>query len=345
MCFSAQLGGLISGVTPLVDCFKIAALRNRRKSAINSTTSQLERSHGTPRVSHAGTCRAFVIHNPISGRRGGRLRKVLSHLEQMGCHFVVHHTSHRGHARELASQVSESEYDRIVVSGGDGTINEVFNGLAPESPPVAIIPRGTANVLAAEIGLGLNAGEIARTIVHGEPRRISVGEINGHKFLLMAGVGFDAQVVATVSSKLKRSIGKGAYVLASLQQMIRGNFPRFKVRIDGAPYDAASVVIANAHYYGGKFVCAPEARLDSPSLQVCLFGHGSRFYVAIYGLALMLGFLPKAPGYRILTATRIEILQPAGAEFQCDGDFIGHTPAVATVTPNAARLVFPRRSR
>jgi diacylglycerol kinase family enzyme len=125
--------------------------------------------------------------------------------------------------------------------------------------------------------------------------------------------------------------------------MIRGNFPRFKVRVDGVSYEAASVVIANAHYYGGKFVCAPAARLDSPDLQVCLFGHGSRFYVAVYGLALMLGFLPKAPGYRILPATRVEILQPDGAEFQCDGDFIGHTPAVATVTPEAARLVFPRR--
>jgi diacylglycerol kinase (ATP) len=316
---------------------------NRRRSTINSTTHQLERSQSSSGALQAGTCRVFVIHNPISGRRGGRLRKVLSHLEQMGCEFVIHHTSRRGHAQELASQVSESEYDRIVVSGGDGTINEVFNGLAPKSPPVAIIPRGTANVLAAEIGLGLNAGEIARTIVEGEARWVSVGAINGHKFLLMAGVGFDAQVVATVSSKLKRAIGKGAYVLASLQQMIRGNFPRFKVRVDGVPYDAASVVIANAHYYGGKFVCAPEARLDSPDLQVCLFEHGSRFDVAVYGLALMLGFLPKAPGYRILPATRIEILQPDGAEFQCDGDFIGHTPAVTTVTPQAARLVFPRQ--
>ncbi|WP_395022842.1 diacylglycerol/lipid kinase family protein [Dongia sp.] len=303
---------------------------------------QLERSPSASPAFEAGTCRAFVIHNPISGRRGGRLRKVLAQLEEMGCRFVVQHTTHRGHARELAAQVSASEYDRIVVSGGDGTINEVFNGLNPQSPPVAIVPRGTANVLAAEIGLGLNAGEIARTIVHGEPRRVSLGDINGHKFLLMAGVGFDAQVVATVSSRLKRAIGKGAYVLASLQQMIRGNFPRFQLRVDGVPCEAASVVIANAHYYGGKFVCAPAARLESADLQVCLFGHGSRFFVAVYGLALMLGFLPKAPGYRILTATRVEILQPDGAEIQCDGDFIGHTPAVATVTPQAARLVFPR---
>jgi YegS/Rv2252/BmrU family lipid kinase len=279
----------------------------------------------------------------MSGRGPGPLREVVGHLERMGCRVTVRPTTCRGDAPLFVAEASETEFDRLVVCGGDGTINEAVNGLSASSPPLAIIPAGTANVLAAELGLGASPMEIAETIVGGEARWISVGAINGHKFVLMAGVGFDAQVVATVSSKLKRSIGKGAYVLASLQQMIRGNFPRFKVRVDGVPYDAASVVIANAHYYGGTFVCAPEARLESPDLQVCLFERGSRFYVAVYGLALTLGLLPKAPGYRILPATRIEILQPDGAEFQCDGDFIGHTPAVATVTPQAARLVFPRR--
>ena len=281
----------------------------------------------------------------MSGRGPGPLRAVVDRLERMGCRVAVRPTTCRGDAQVFAAEASATEFDRIVVCGGDGTINEAVNGLSASSPPLALIPAGTANVLAAEIGLGTGLEQIVETIVGGEARWVSVGAINGHKFLLMAGVGFDAQVVATVSSTLKRSIGKGAYVLASLRQMIRGDFPRFKVLIDGVPYDAASVVIANAHYYGGKFVCAPEARLDSPDLQVCLFERGNRIYVAVYGLALMLGFLPKAPGYRILPATRIEILQPAGAEFQCDGDFIGHTPAVATVTPQAARLVFPRRSR
>jgi len=273
------------------------------------------------------------------------LRQVLSLLQELGCRVTVHHTSHPGHAKELAAQASAAEYDRIVVSGGDGTINEAINGLTPQSPPLAIIPRGTANVLAAEIGLGADPKQIAATIVNGLPRAVSVGEVNGRKFLLMAGVGFDAGVVATVSSRLKRAIGKGAYVLASLVQMIRGDFVRFSVLVDGVPHDAASVVIANAHYYGGKFVCAPEARLESPVLQVCLFERGSRFYVAVYGLALTLGLLPKAPGYRILPASRVEIRQPSGAPIQADGDFIGPTPAAVRILPHALRLVYPLQSR
>jgi YegS/Rv2252/BmrU family lipid kinase len=270
--------------------------------------------------------------------------RVRARLEAMGCQVVVCETARPDHAREIAAAVSRQDCDRIVVSGGDGTINEVINGLTAESPPVAIIPRGTANVLAAEIGLGSEPEQIAETILRGEARPISLGTVNGRKFTLMAGVGFDACVVATVSSRLKRAIGKGAYVIATLQQMIRGDFQRFEVLIDGAPHSAASVVVANAHYYGGTFVCAPEARLESADLQVCLFERGSRWHVAVYGLALMLGFLPRMPGYRILPATRIEIRQPAGAPIQADGDFVGHTPATITVTPNAARLVFPGRA-
>ena len=289
-----------------------------------------------------GQCRIFLIHNPISGRRSRLLQEVLAHLEEMGCRIDVHETGRRDHAQEIAAQASKSDYDRIVVSGGDGTINEAINGLTPDSPPVAIIPRGTANVLAAELGLSADPKVIAQTIVHGEPRAVSLGAINGRKFLLMAGVGFDARVVATVSPSLKRAIGKGAYVYASLVQMLRGHFPRFQVLVDGVPHEAASVVVANAHYYGGKFVCAPEARLEDPRLHVCLFEHGSRWYVAVYGLALVLGYLPKAPGYRILPATTVEIHQPNGAEIQSDGDFVGVTPAQVSITPRAAWLMFPR---
>jgi YegS/Rv2252/BmrU family lipid kinase len=309
--------------------------------AINATLADLGR---TAEATKPHSCRIFLIHNPISGRRSSLLQAVLARLEAMGCRVAVHETGRRDHAQEIAALASQADYDRIVVSGGDGTINEAINGLTADSPPVAIIPRGTANVLAAEIGLGADPDAIAQTIVHGDPRTVSLGEVNGRRFLLMAGVGFDARVVATVSSRLKRAIGKGAYVVASAVQMLKGGFPRFQVLVDGVRHEAASVVVANAHYYGGRFVCAPEARLEDPRLQVCLFGHGSRLFVAVYGLALVMGWLPKAPGYRILPATRVEITQPAGAEIQSDGDFVGVTPASITVLPGAARLMFPRRA-
>jgi diacylglycerol kinase (ATP) len=220
-------------------------------------------------------------------------------------------------------------------------VNEVINGLTSDSPPVALIPMGTANVLAAEIGLGSRTDEIARTIVLGDARPVSLGDVNGRKFLLMAGVGFDAFVVATVSAPLKRILGKGAYVLASLSQFLKGRLPRFEMQIDGVRYEAASMVIANARFYGGRFVCAPEARMDSPVLHACLFERHGRWYVAAYAIALLLGLLHRMPGYRVLPAKHIEIRQPDGAAIQSDGDFIGLTPAQVSVLPGAARLVFP----
>lgn len=351
MCFGpSALRWMISGVTPRTPSVKIASFvfshAACREAAIQSTEVHIAQTPDMSPAPKPGQCRIFLIHNPISGRRrSSLLHDVIRQLEAMGCRIDVHETARRDHAQEIAAQASAADYDRIVVSGGDGTINEAINGCTPDSPPVAIIPRGTANVLAAELGLSADANEIAQTIVHGERRRVSLGDINGRKFLLMAGVGFDARVVATVSSSLKRAIGKGAYVYASAVQMLRGGFPRFQVLVDGVAHEAASVVVANAHYYGGKFVCAPEARLEDPRLQVCLFERGSRWYVAVYGLALVLGWLPRAPGYRILPATRVEIRHPHGAPIQSDGDFVGVTPAAVTVIPQAAWLMFPRGKR
>jgi YegS/Rv2252/BmrU family lipid kinase len=266
---------------------------------------------------------------------------VVARLERMGCRVTVHRTASAGDAQAVASRTTKDQYDRIVVAGGDGTVNEVLNGLTPDSPPVGLIPMGTANVLAAEIGLGSRPDEIARAIASGEARPVSLGDINGRKFVLMAGVGFDATVVATVSSRLKRMIGKGAYVLATLKQFLRGGLPHFEVHVDGVRCEAASIIVANAHYYGGKFVCAPEARMDSDVLHVCLFERRGRLFVAIYALALLLRVLHRMPGYRILPAKRIEIRRPDGAAIQADGDSIGVTPARVTVLPRAAWLVFP----
>ena len=265
----------------------------------------------------------------------------MAQLEEMGCRITMHRTTGRGDAEAAAARATRDEYDRIVVAGGDGTVNEVLNGLTPDAPPVALVPMGTANVLAAEIGLGSRPDEIARTIVLGEARPVSLGDVNGKKFVLMTGVGFDAFVVAAVSAPLKRMLGKGAYVLASLSQFLRGRLPRFEVHVDGVRCEAASIIIANARFYGGKFVCAPEARMDSDVLHVCLFERHGRLYVAIYALALLLGLLHRVPGYRILAARQIDIRLPDGAAIQSDGDFIGLTPAQVTVMPRAAWLVFP----
>lgn len=290
--------------------------------------------------------RLLVIFNPAAGwRRRQRLEPVLAALRARGCAIEIMETTARGDAERYAKTADPASFDRMVVAGGDGTVNEVVNGLAGSGTALAIVPLGTANVLAAEIGLATDAAGIARTIAEGVPRPISLGLVNGRRFLLMAGVGFDAHVVREVSVALKRRLGKAAYVWATLRQLRAFDFPTYRVEIDGTPYQAASVVIANGRYYAGRFVCAPEGRLEDPRLAVCLFLRSGPWAAIRYALTLFTGRLPRLGSYRVIPASRLEITGPPGDPVQGDGDIVGHLPAEIEVLPGALDLVFPPAGR
>lgn len=286
--------------------------------------------------------RLLVIYNPIAGRRRRRfLSRVLEALERRGLSVRLEPTKKRGDAEALARGARDSGADRLVVAGGDGTINEALNGLEGPTPPLAIVPLGTANVLAHELGLGRRAASVAAAIAEGRPRDVTLGLVNGRRFSMMAGVGFDAHVVRDVDSKLKRAIGKGAYALETLRQLLVFA-PRFyDVTIDGAAHRAASVIVCNGHYYGGKFVAAPAARLDAPDFQVVLFGRAGRWATLRYAAALALGRLSKLQDVTILPARTVEIAGPTGEPVQADGDIVAHLPARFDAIPDAARLVGP----
>ena len=172
-------------------------------------------------------------------------------------------------------------------------------------------------------------------------RPVTVGSANGRRFILMAGAGFDAQVVATVNLGIKRRLGKFAYGLAILRQLLIYGFPSYRVVLDGSPRAAASVLVANAHFYGGRFVAAPAAGLQTPTFEVGLFERSGRAAAIGYALALFMGLLPRLKSYRILAARRIEIEGPVGEPVQADGDVIARLPVRIELLPAAIELVFP----
>ena len=281
--------------------------------------------------------RLVVIHNPTAGRRRRRgLAKVLDLLE--GRVDATHRlTTARGDAEAFARAVPPGVV--AVVAGGDGTANEVANGLlAAGGGAMAVIPLGTANVLAAELGIGDPVA--AATAVHsGSLFAYRPGLANGRGFLMMAGAGFDAHVVAGVSPRLKRLFGKGAYVLETLRQLWRFTFPRYRVTIDGVVHDAASVIVARGHYYGGRFVLAPDARLESEDLYVCLFRRGGRFHTIAYALALARGQLHRSAHVEVIRGRKITIEGPAGDPVQGDGDLIGRLPVTIELSPVSISLM------
>lgn len=296
----------------------------------------------TPPTPSGSRRRVLVIQNPTAGwRRQRRFERILNALVREGVDIDVRPTTKRGDAEAFARHADPNHVDLIAVAGGDGTINEVVNGLQDSILPLAIMPLGTANVLAHEIGLDGAPAEIARTIAHGTPRPISVGIVNGRRFVMMAGFGFDAYVVSTVKPNVKRMFGKAAYVLSTLAALMSFRFPKYRVRVDGETFDVASAVIANGHFYGGTFVCARDARLDDPTLQVVLFLRRGVWPTIRYAVWLALGRLEKLPDVKIVPATDIEVERVDAGPVQGDGDILAHLPARITLAPAALALMMP----
>jgi len=289
--------------------------------------------------------RVLVIYNPAAGQwRKRRLRTTLAAMKGLGCHVSLFATGKPGDAEQCAASLSAEQFDVVVAAGGDGTINEVANGLAAAEgtpPPLAIIPLGTANVLAQEIGLRGNPRAIARAIAHGAHITVHLGRANGRYFLMMAGVGFDAHVVANVDLALKRRTGKVAYVFETLVQGLRYGFPPCHVTLDGKRHKARSVVVCNGRHYGGPFVAAPKASLTEPAFEVCLLKRGGWRHVIRYGIALVLGRLAALPDVQIVTAQRLHIDGEPGLPVQGDGDIIAHLPVDISVADRTLKLVVP----
>jgi diacylglycerol kinase family enzyme len=293
--------------------------------------------------------RLVVIYNPAAGQRRQRFfRAVLGHLEAMGLMVDLVETRGPGHATEIARSLAAGacRADMVVAAGGDGTINEIINGLAGGSLPLGLIPLGTAHVLALELGLPRTPGAIAQTLAAGLARPIHLGRatsaLGARHFVMMAGVGYDAHVVAGVSRTLKRRVGKLAYVVEMLRQLGRFHFRPYRLAFDGAaPVEAASAILANGRRYGGAFVCAPQADLGLERLDACLFGRGGRLAAVGYGFALGLDLIPRLPSVVLRPFREVAIDGPAGDPVQGDGDIVATLPARITVAEAELMVVAP----
>jgi YegS/Rv2252/BmrU family lipid kinase len=286
--------------------------------------------------------KVLVIFNPAAGwRRRRKLDRFVETLRARSCVVDVLETTAPGDATRFAANSVGSDYDVIAVAGGDGTINEVVNGLNGSTMPIALAPLGTANVLAAEIGLPRSLTACADVVCSGRPRPAHLGAFDGRLFIIMAGIGFDARVVADVSPALKRRLRKAAYVLKTLVGAFRYPPTVYDVLVDGVAYRATSAIIAKGRHYGGDYICAPEARLDDPAFQVCLFHSAGWWHVLRYGLGLIRGRLAFYPDVEIVRGRQVTIADGAGDPVQADGDLIGRLPGTAEIAAKTVSLICP----
>jgi diacylglycerol kinase (ATP) len=292
--------------------------------------------------------RVLIIANPAAGRgRRGRARLmcVVAALRDRGCQVVVRKTHGPGDAERLA-RTADPIFDVIVAAGGDGTVNEVVNGLCHSSRRLAVLPLGTGNVLANEIGMPRAPDALAQVIAEAPARTVWPGVAGDRLFVAMAGVGFDAEVLGALSAGLKRRIGKLAYVWAICLCLFRYRRRQFAVAIMGGEQRAASVIVVRGRRYAGNFVIAPAARLADPTLYAVLFRRAGRL-AALRGLAaLTLGALHRLPDVSILAARSLKIAAVDNASagqllVEIDGEVGAELPIAIGIAETPLLLVQP----
>ena len=285
-----------------------------------------------------------IVFNPVAGRRRAHLLwRVLDVLVANGVRLDLAETHRAGHAEALARDAAQRGERMVVAAGGDGTIAEVANGLMGTGARLGVIPLGTANVLAHELGLPFAPASVAAALAFGRTRTLWPGQANGSDntrlFVQMLGVGFDAHVVRNMSFPMKKVFGKGAYVIQSVRELIRYKFPTIHLRIDDTETEAASVIISKGRLYGGTFKLAIDAIPGDPGFSVVLFDRTGPGAAMMYGAALPLNLLSHAPGVRHVRARRIDFMQNQAVPAQADGDSAGCAPLCVTDAPAPIQVV------
>lgn len=293
----------------------------------------------------------ILISNPNAGRGGERrereVERFRQHLKSRGIEVEVVLTTGPNDAARLAARVADEGAREVIVSGGDGTVNEALQGLVGRNVRLGIWPRGTANVLARELKIPLNLTGAAEVIARGHVSTAYVGcatiESTGEKryFFLMAGVGLDASVVQYVHPGLKRLVGEVAFWYAGLGHLAHWNPVSFKVEVDGESFPATFAAIGNAPHYGGNLGITPRATLGQPEFEVCIVDSHSRLrYLYLLSHAMRGSGVPVAArGARFVRTTRI---RAAGeALVQVDGELIGSLPMTFEVAPDSIEIITP----
>ena len=294
--------------------------------------------------------KATLISNPKTGRYASRrlrpIPELASRLESLGLKVDLRLTSGPGDAAEIAGRVARNGSSDVIVAGGDGTINEAIQGIAGTNARLGIIPRGTANVLARELGLPLDDEQALKIAAQGKTREIYLGlaideTTNEHRhFVLMAGIGLDASVVRHVQPSLKKRIGKGAFWISGLSHLATWNPKPFTLEINDQKYTATFAAIGKSARYGGDLAITPGARLDQREFEVCIIQTMSRLrYLYLLSYAMREGMPRDTPEVQFVKATSVKAY--GDAQVQVDGELLGHLPMRFEIAPHSLNVIVP----
>lgn len=290
--------------------------------------------------------RVSIIANPIAGRGRAyrKLQEYAGRWPHQDWEVELLPTQCPEHAGEIACELASRPPDLVAVCGGDGTVSEVASRLPDPPFPIAVIPAGTANVLAKELGFPADPVEALRKALVGRTRRVDMGVLKGRserRFLLMAGVGFDAYIVSKVRPALKARIGEAAYLIEVLRRVAGYSYSRFQVITEAGSFSATSCIVANARGYGGGLVFSPDADLSDGLFDLLILEGSSRLGYVRFLRSAQRGKPRDFPWVRRCRCRTIRMEGPRGIWVQTDGELVGTLPVDITIVPSSYPLVIP----
>lgn len=289
--------------------------------------------------------RADLIINPTSGTWLHRVDVdvVRGKLARRGVSLHVYETRKQGDATAEARRAVGQEFDLVIAAGGDGTINEVANGLAGSQVPLAILPQGTENVLAQEFSIPLDPSHASDVILEGNTVTIDLGLVKNRHFLLMVGIGLDAQVASEVAPSMKKIFGSAAYPLTALQTVLRFDPCEMEIAIDNEAFPRTGyfVIVGNSRNYAAGFMVTPLARLDDGRLDVCIFKRKTIVDLVRYVAATAQLKQMDLRDVQYLQAEKIEVRAAEKLPVHADCEVVGTTPVEIQCVPRSLALVVP----
>jgi diacylglycerol kinase (ATP) len=285
--------------------------------------------------------RFFVVHNPNAGKVARwHFERVMGLLKDAGAFLDSVHTSRHGEGMKAAADAALSaRFDAVVAAGGDGTVHDVATGLLGTRIPLGIIPTGTANVFAREVGVPTSPDRIASTLLNGKVSTIPVGEINGQPVLFVVGIGFDAEAVRQFEAAGSRKIGQAGFVMPVLHALLSEKSRPLTVTTDHGSGEAHWVIVTRARRYAGGFLLSNGASVTRSQFHVLRFmGHGA--FVRLRQLAaLASGLIAYDPCVNVEVADWVRVEGDPNASVQVDGEILGRLPAEIRIHPYRLQIV------
>jgi diacylglycerol kinase (ATP) len=284
--------------------------------------------------------RVCIILNPAA--KGERARRFLHQLRKVAKGAVFKLTQGPGDAEAQAERAVQQGYDVVVAAGGDGTINEVVNGLAGAPVSLGVLPIGTVNVFAMEMGIPMRAEDAWKVIKNKKTRSIDLAEANDHKFVQLAGIGLDAQVVEKTDRVAKKKLGPLSYLFTATQIAARKP-PKLRIiSAEMGTLNGSFVLVGNGRFYGGPFAIFTEAENDDGLLDVCVFKDVNYIALARYARGILFwGAHRRFTDVKYFKTKHVRVESEEVVPFEVDGELSGHVPVDIRISRRKLKVLVP----